>query len=583
MLVISSLDTHTTTRVLEQLRLRNRRDHITLLAPPEVSESFAATDSIDRVRTYTRMKSTLSTAATLLGSLRKERFDLFVLLCRDLSKTSHLRNVILFSFLLHCRRRVLLDTTLASRDIEIKSKLGSALDALSFVGVGVAKILTLVLVSASKTLGARDSLDSHDIRTNVRERKIAVLLPILPDLSHTFLYREVLAMRNQGAEFDLFALERGDDSIMHPEARALLENAFFVPKISQTRYLLIYLFFLIRHPVRLTKLLSLYKSNNLGDMCLLDVGELHNPLHPIQGLSLAWELRRREISYVHTYGSTYPATRVIVASLLLAVPFSVSTYVDFDFDYSFKMFRCKMDLARFVVATTRFCANRILSYTSEEVSKKVHVIHLGIDRDHCRNFKDKFEIDTEESPCIVAVGRFVEKKGFDYLVKACALLKARGLTTRCVMIGDGPDREKLRSLIEALGIQNEVELSGPVPNDQLIEFLKPHDIMVAPSVYASNGERDGIPTVLLEAMLCRIPVISTTISGIPELITDGLDGLLVPDRDETALADAIEKLLRDADLRKRFGKNGRQRVLQDFDIKKSASRLWSLIKSQQES
>jgi colanic acid/amylovoran biosynthesis glycosyltransferase len=582
-LVLSALDADWTKRTLASFRLRYGKAQITLIISDTILEHFAGALFIDHFFLYHRARTLLGTVTVLLRELRKQRYDLFALICQDTSRTNHLRNLILFSLLIPCRKRILVGPDLVERDIDLRRRLASFLDtATLLVGVPFVKILTLIVVSAcSLCQNAFEVPGSED--EGRKKTRIAILLPILPDASHVFIYREILEMRRQGAQFDLVALEEGDHSLMHPEARALLSQAIFVPRISQNRYLLLYLYFLLRHPIRLRRLLSLYVSQNLGDIfLLLDVNEvLHNSLHPSNGIALAWELKKLRTSYMHIYGSTYPATRSIVASFLLEIPFSLGTFVDFDYDYAFKMFREKVELARFVVASTQFCADRIRSYTSEEAFGKVRVIHFGINQDHARKYLGDVVFRDGGPLRIVAVGRLVEKKGFEYLIRALALLKVRGITARCTIIGGGPEETKLRSLLKDMGLENEVELVGPIPNDQLVaRYLKPQNILVAPSVYAKDGERDGIPTVLLEAMVSGVPVISTTVSGVPELVVHGENGLLVPERDERGLADAIEELLQNPGLRERLRAKGREVVLEDFDIRNTAHYLWSLIESE---
>ena len=578
-LVFSTLDPYNAKRILAQLRSEMKDVYITLMTPSDLQESFTGTSSIDHIHSYHRRRNILVTAVMLLRSLRNERFDLFVILCREISEKEHLRSIIFFSFLTHSRRRVLMDANLAKKDIGLQSRITTTLETLlTPCGITLAKLLTLIVVSLASVL--LTFLKPSDLRKNRRKTQIAMILPILPDLSHTFIYREIIAMREQGSEFKIIALEEGGRGVIHPEARALLDNTIFVPKISRIRYLTLYFYFLLKYPLRLTKLLSLYASNNLGGKFLfLDFNKLLNSLHPSSGLAFAWELKKLKVSYMHVYGSTYPATRAIVASFLLAIPFSFSTFVDFDYEYGYKMFHSKVEHATFIVATTQFCVNRILSYTSERFSKKIHVIHLGIDRNYSGAPYDISKPIKSKPQYLIAVGRFVEKKGFDYLVKACALLKSRGCTARCMIIGDGPHKERLRSLISILRVQDLVELVDPIPNDQLISLMQPQNILVAPSVYAKDGERDGIPTVILEAMIRGVPVIASGISGIPEIITHEHNGLLVPERDEHALADAIERLIRDTKLRERIRIKGYEKTLQDFDVRESAQTLWSLIES----
>jgi colanic acid/amylovoran biosynthesis glycosyltransferase len=580
-LVFSTVGRYSTGRILDQVKALHKNATIILLTPLELVEEYSGITSVDAMYNYERQSSLFGTGISLIRKLRKERFDSFIILCQHASKTSEILSLIILSLFIPCRERVLLDNNLISRVVSMRSKVFSIFD------LALSPMLALFAMLLTYLITAMFHPSYGSIRTSIQLRKsrgerVAVLLPILPDLSHIFIYREVLAMQNQLARFDVIALEEGDYGILHPEAKALLRRTTFIHRASRTKYLGLYLYFLFRHPVRLARLISLYTSSRTGGKLLfLEMNQLHNPLHPMQGIGLAWELKKRDIAYVHVYGSTYPTTRAIVASFLLDVPFSISTFVDFDYNYSFKMFREKVELARFIIATTRFCADRIRSYSSEEVSKKMHVIHLGIDPGHASAYGSDVEVDSDGPHCFVAVGRFVEKKGFEYLVKAVAKLKQRRLAPRCVIVGDGPSKDSLRTLIRSLNVEDDVELVGPLRNDQLAKsFLKPNNILVAPSVYARDGERDGIPTILLEAMLSGLAVISTTVSGIPELIKNGENGILVPERDENALADAMERLLKGSRFRERLRAKGREVVLENFRIDKSAQSLWSLIRKE---
>jgi colanic acid/amylovoran biosynthesis glycosyltransferase len=445
---------------------------------------------------------------------------------------------------------------------------------LILIGVPLAKLLTLIIVSASMA-------GSSTLKPRFSHEKllgeIGVIVPIIPDLSHTFIYRQVLEMLRQGACFNVFALEKGDYSILHPESKALLERTIFIRKVTKSRYLLLYFYFLLTHPLRVAKLIRFYKSLGNRMFLFLESEALNNTLHPANGIPLAWEFLRRNIAYIHVYGSYFPSTHGLVASMLLNIPFSMTAYVDFDHDYEFKTFPEKVELARFTVATTQFCANHIHSLTSNTSFKKVRLIYFGVDENLDAQ---KLEAESESAPIFVAIGRLVKKKGFDYFIKAVALLKSRGLNISAAIVGDGPEREKLISLSNALKTENIVHFAGPLPNDQVTKrYLKPQNIVVAPSIYVKGDaeQRDGIPTVLLEAMILHVPVIATRVSGIPELISNEKNGILVEPQNEIALANAMERLIRSIGLKQQLAEEGRKTVLKDFSLQNSSSILWSLI------
>jgi len=184
----------------------------------------------------------------------------------------------------------------------------------------------------------------------------------------------------------------------------------------------------------------------------------------------------------------------------------------------------------------------------------------------------------ESVPQILAVGRFVEKKGFRYLVEACALLKAGGLRFRCLMIGEGGDQsESIRSRISELGLEDTVGMQGAVTHEELRRIYRASDIFSLPCLVAADGDRDGIPNVLAEAMACGLAVVTTGVSGIPELVSDRADGLIVPERDPQALAEALAQLLQDRALRRRLGDGARERVCRVFDSRKTTLELKALF------
>jgi glycosyltransferase involved in cell wall biosynthesis len=173
----------------------------------------------------------------------------------------------------------------------------------------------------------------------------------------------------------------------------------------------------------------------------------------------------------------------------------------------------------------------------------------------------------------VAVGRLVEKKGFADLIEACSLLRDRGVEVRCRIFGLGEQEPDLRAAVERLGLGNRVRLPGPRPQGDLIKAVRRATVFAAPCVVGEDGNRDGLPTVLLEAMALGTPCVSTDVTGIPEVLRDGETGLMVPQRDPAALADAIERLLADPELRVGLAGRARRLVEAEFDVHRNAARL----------
>jgi glycosyltransferase involved in cell wall biosynthesis len=178
---------------------------------------------------------------------------------------------------------------------------------------------------------------------------------------------------------------------------------------------------------------------------------------------------------------------------------------------------------------------------------------------------------------LLSVGRFCEKKGFNYLLKACRLLWANDLDFTCTLVGYGPLQSQIEQWIDDYQLNGIVTLAGKLTQDEVLEQYRQADAFVLPCVVTEDGDRDGIPNVLLEAMATGLPVVSTDISGIGELVQSGHNGLLVPERDAVALADALQQLMADTQWRSQLGHNGQQTVRQRFALTQNVGDVKKLL------
>ena len=195
---------------------------------------------------------------------------------------------------------------------------------------------------------------------------------------------------------------------------------------------------------------------------------------------------------------------------------------------------------------------------------KIKVHRMGIDCD-LFEFKPR-TLDPHGKVKIVTVGRMVEKKGYEFGIRAVARLKKDYDNVEYTIVGDGPLRNELSSLVNELKIQNWVKIMGPQKQDRVIEILKSSHLFMLPSVTAKNGDQEGIPVVLMEAMAVGLPVVSTYHSGIPEIVEDGVSGCLVPERDETSLYEKLKYLIENHHLRIEMGKRGRKMIERCYDL-----------------
>ena len=229
----------------------------------------------------------------------------------------------------------------------------------------------------------------------------------------------------------------------------------------------------------------------------------------------------------------------------------------------------KLSCASFIVTCTETNADHLALISGDR--NKIHCIYHGIDTEL---FRRRENCQTSSPPLILAVGRFVEKKGFPDLVEACRILRDQGVEFRALIIGGYTVlTDKLRQMIDQQGLNDLVSLHAAMTQERLVEIYTQATVFALPSLVTDDGDRDGIPNVLVEAMATGLPVVSTRVSGIPELIHNEETGLLVAPRDPVALAAAIGRLLADPPLRTQLGVRGRQLVEDRFDARTNISTL----------
>jgi glycosyltransferase involved in cell wall biosynthesis len=264
----------------------------------------------------------------------------------------------------------------------------------------------------------------------------------------------------------------------------------------------------------------------------------------------------------------------MVVSRLLGVPYSLFAHA-YDIYTSPVMLPEKMSGAKFVATCTACSKAHLDGLIAGQFVSRVHLVYHGLDLPGIEPYRRP----SHEGQCslVLSVGQLKEKKGFPYLIQACRILENRGYNFRCEIIGEGPKRPELEAMITDLNLHNAVTLRGALPHSEVMTRYSQATLFALPCVPAENGDRDGIPNVLLEAMAMQVPVVSTLFSGIPETIEDGNTGLLVPPGDAEALANALARLLDDLDLRKKLGQAGRKCVEERFDIRNNIGHLIELF------
>lgn len=288
-----------------------------------------------------------------------------------------------------------------------------------------------------------------------------------------------------------------------------------------------------------------------------------------KGLWLADLARTWRADHIHAHWSTVPATMALIASEVLGLPWSLTTH-RFDIAED-NLLATKARKACFVRAINRRGAQEITDRVSVDVP--LSVIHMGVAMPPLE--APKWQDANGRVPHVVVPANLLEVKGHAYLIEAVRLLADRGVRVHVDIAGDGPLHAALAAQVEELGLRDRVTFLGLLPHERLLEDMQAGcwDMLVLPSIVTQAGEKEGIPVAIIEAMSCRVPVVSTITGGIPELFEDVDEALLVPPRHPAALAQAIERLTKDHALRRRLVESGRRRVEQSFAVEQVVAEL----------
>lgn len=270
------------------------------------------------------------------------------------------------------------------------------------------------------------------------------------------------------------------------------------------------------------------------------------------------------VSHIHSQWIHSCGTVAMYLAWLLDVPFSFTGHAT-DLFRDRSALLDKIERADFIVCISEFHRDFYLEHGARPA--QCVIAYCGIDPSWFHPPASGAE-RTQQRYRILASGRLVEKKGLTYLLDACKLLVERGESIECVIGGSGPLEAALRAQVDRLGLAGQVEVTGQaLMQEKIIDFMHGGDVYVLPCVWAADGDVDGLPQMLMEAMACGLPAISTRLVGIPDLIRDGETGLLVPPNDASALADAIQRLMHDRALSKRLADAGLRWVHERFDLR----------------
>ncbi|MCP4536928.1 MAG: colanic acid biosynthesis glycosyltransferase WcaL, partial [Chloroflexi bacterium] len=376
--------------------------------------------------------------------------------------------------------------------------------------------------------------------------------------------------QQQGATVQLFSLLSSPPGPVHPTSKKLAKQVHYALQVYDPRLWLAQLYFMVKAPRRYCKLLW-----NLMKQPVPQFSWLFKRLLIFwKGVYLAKYLQGSGVQLIHAHFAWLSAAAALVVSQLLDLPLTVTAHACDIYSPENDLLCLIAGASDRLVPISDYNKRIIGELCPRAVEDRMEVIHCGIDLDRFQTTSTMSDTTLR----ILSVGSLVEKKGHEYLIRACQRLKDQGLDFHCTIIGRGGRRAALERLIADLGVKDVVTLAGAREQGWVYEALQNSHIFALACVVAENGDRDGIPVAMMEALAMGVPVVSTRVSGIPELVRHQETGLLTPEKDVEAFAAAMIQLAEDDALRQRLAANGRSLVEQEFNIQENGRRSVDLFR-----
>jgi colanic acid/amylovoran biosynthesis glycosyltransferase len=399
-------------------------------------------------------------------------------------------------------------------------------------------------------------------------RPIAVLVSRFPLITETFILREISELERQGQPVVLVSMIEERPEVMHREAVPWHGRAIYTP------------FFSPAIAAAFARALARQWRELLPLIGWIVASSIHRPVTLLKSLMvvpkctyLASRLRNSGVAHLHAHFATHPTTMALIISKLTGIPFSFTVHAH-DIFVDRTHLRRKVREAAFIRSISRFNELFLERLYPEEARGKIEVVHVGIELSRYQRSQPPAGGGRPKILCIAALKPY---KGLDYLIRAARILAEQGVELDIDIIGTGPQKGHLEREITNCGVEDRVRLMGALPQEKVAEAIAACELFVLPSIIASDGQMEGIPVALMEAMAAEKAVVATAISGIPELVEHRASGLLVDPANPEELAAAIGELLADPELRARLGAAGRVRVEERFSLPKIVEELLAVL------
>ena len=398
--------------------------------------------------------------------------------------------------------------------------------------------------------------------------RLAYVISRFPLLSETFILREVLALSELGWRPQLFAITHQRSRVRHPEAAAIEPAVSYLSPLSGST-------------LRANACALAQSPRGYARTIATALGNWPSAGFLLKGLAItpgavAWaeQMQRSGVGHIHAHYGTHPTLAAMLAARLAGIGYSFTVHAH-DLFVDTTMLAEKVRQARFVVTISEYNRRRICALVGPDAAAKVAVVRCGVDP---AMFAAREWRTPADGPArILAVASLQEYKGLDRLIAACGLLRDREIAFVCEIVGEGRLRAPLERLIARLGLREQVRLLGPRDQHEVQARMARANVYVQPSVVARDGQMEGIPVALMEAMASGVPVVASALSGIPELVRHGETGLLVAPGQPPALRDAILACLTAPDSAASRARRARALIESVYDLRQNVRQLAGLF------
>ena len=399
------------------------------------------------------------------------------------------------------------------------------------------------------------------MKNHAKVQRVVYVVSLFPCWSETFIVREINGLIENGVDVRIVSLKKPSETMVQEDAAALMDRVLHPRSPLQAL-------------AGVARAFAARPTAVIGAHAAIVADGWRQPSSLAKSLVALWRglehidwLREFDPQLIHSHWATYPSTAAWAMASVVERPFGFTCHAH-DIFIEKQLLARKIEDAALAVTISRYNVEWLQQHVTPTASDKLKIVHCGVDMD-----RTPWQPEGREPNTLLTVGRLDPIKGFSSLIQALALLQARDVDFHCTLIGSGPLETSLKQLAAELGVAARMDFAGAQPQDVVRAHMAKAALFVMPSEVTPAGNRDGIPVALMEAMGNGCPVISTRVSGIPELVGHEQQGLLVDERDPAALADAMRRLLQDQPLRERLTKAARIRVEEQFDARIEATRL----------